>query len=108
MATIQKQLGEYLKGEFVKEKGITFLTISTEPRDVDGVYGVKLVCDVTYDGYIQGNPHIWTLNQTSRNALIDKYGNDTAKMVGKKIPIETSITEKGRAIFVDRTILEKL
>ena len=78
------------------------------PEDVESEYGVKLECKVNYDGFVKGNPYIWTLNKTSRNALIDKYGNDTAKLLNKKIPIETATTDKGRAIYVDKEALSKL
>ncbi len=30
---------------------------------------------------------VWTLNKQSKNSLIDKFGNDTIKMVGQHIPI---------------------
>ena len=90
-----------MKGEYVKEKGITHLTITSEPKDVDGNFGKKLECEVSYDGFKKDNPNIWTLNKKSRNALIDKLGGNTTKWIGFKVPIETAITEKGRAIYVD-------
>jgi len=92
----------------VKEKGITVLKIITEPRDVDGDFGKKLECKVTYDGIREGSPNQWSMNKKSRNALIDKFGNDTLKWVGKLIPIETATTEKGRAIYVDEIELKKV
>jgi len=30
---------------------------------------------------------VWMLNKQSKNALIDKFGSDTVKMVGNTIPI---------------------
>lgn len=69
--------------------------------DVDGNFGKKLECEVSYDSFKDGSPNTWTLNKKSRNALIDKLGNDTTKWIGFKVPIETAITEKGRAIYVD-------
>ena len=108
MTKIEKQTGDYLKGEFVKEKGITQLKITSEPKDVQGDFGIKLECKVSYDGFSTGSPSTWTLNKKSRNALIDKLGNDTAKWIGFVVPIETAITEKGRAIYVDIPALTKL
>jgi len=62
---------------------------------------------VSYQGVTDDSPSTWSMNKKSRNALIDKFGNDTEKWIGKKVPIETSITEKGRAIYVDVTELNK-
>jgi hypothetical protein len=108
MTTIEKQTGNYLKGDFVKEKGITQLKITSEPKDVQGDFGIKLECQVSYEGFNTGSPSTWTLNKKSRNALIDKLGNDTEKWIGFTVPVETAITEKGRAIYVDIPALQKL
>ena len=108
IAIIDKQVGNYLKGEYVKEKGITKLKITSEAVDVNGDFGRKLECEVTYDGQTQESPNKWTLNKRSRNALIDKFGPDTTKWIGNVVPIETSLTEKGRAIYVDEVELAKV
>ncbi len=91
----------------MKEKAIQTLVIVTEPKDVDGSFGKKLECQVGYVGITDDSPDLWTLNKKSRNTLIDKLGNDTTKWIGRKIPIETAITEKGRAIYVDAEALSK-
>lgn len=108
MTTIEKQTGNYLKGDFVKEKGLTELKITSEPKDVNGDFGIKLECQVSYDGFGTGSPSTWTLNKKSRNALIDKLGKDTEKWIGFVVPVETAITEKGRAIYVDIPALDKM
>lgn len=113
MAEIEKQVGEYIKGEFVKERGITVLKIEDEPKDVDGQFGTKLECKISYQGQKQGDPYKWTLNKKSRNMLIDKYSIPGVKfntnvLIGKEIPIETAVTEKGRAIYVDEIKLKAM
>ena len=110
MGVIEKQVGTYLKGDYVKEKGITKLKIMSEARDVDSNFseGKKLECKVSYDGQIKDGPDTWTLNKKSRNALIDKLGADTVKWIGFVVPVETAITEKGRAIYVDMVELGKI
>ena len=108
MGVIEKQLGEYLKGDYVKEKGITKLKILTEAKDSDSKdFGVKLECKVSYDGMVKDSPDTWSMNKTSRNALIDFLGADTKNWVNRIIPIETAVTEKGRAIHVDVAEMKK-
>lgn len=108
MGIIEKQLGGYLKGDFVKENMINNLKIITEPKDEDGDYGKKLVCNVTYDGITEDSPRIWSMNKKSRNELIDKLGKDTEKWIGFTVPVETAPTEKGRAIYVDSVRLKSM
>lgn len=108
IGVIEKQVGEYLKGDYVKEKGITKLKILTEPKDVDGDFGEKLECQVSYEGQTAKAPRTWTLNKKSRNILIDFFGDNTVNWINKIVPIETAQTEKGRAIYVDLTELQKI
>lgn len=91
----------------MKEKSITKLKILTEAKDVDSDFGAKLECKVSYDGMKKDSPDNWSLNKKSRNALIDHFGPDTKDWIGFTIPIETAITEKGRAIYVDIVELQK-
>ena len=92
----------------MKSKGIAKLKITSEPKDVDGNFGKKLECEVSFLGQTEGSPNKWTLNKKSRNALIDKFGADTIKWIGQEVPIETAQTEKGRAIYVDEVELAKI
>lgn len=91
----------------MKERGIDTLIIVTEPKEVDGKFGVKPECEVSFQGQTEDDPHSWTLNKKSTDALIDKFGTDSKKWMGSKIPIETAPTEKGRAIYVDTDKLNK-
>jgi hypothetical protein len=108
MGIIEKQLSEYLKGDYVKEKGIQSLKILTEAKDSDSKdFGVKLECNVSYDNMVKDAPYIWSMNKTSRNVLIDFFGKDTKNWIGRIVPVETAVTEKGRAIHVDVVELKK-
>jgi hypothetical protein len=111
MAVIEKQTGEYMKGEFVKERQITDLKIEDEPKDVSGEFGVKLECKVSFAGQMKEDPFKWTLNKKSRNVLIEHFSVpgtkfDSVILVGQTIPVETGATEKGRAIYVDEARLK--
>ncbi len=91
----------------MKERGIEVLIIVTEPKEVDGKFGIKPECQVSFQGQTEDDPKFWTLNKKSTNALVDKFGTDSTKWMGVKIPIETAPTEKGRAIYVDIDKLNK-
>lgn len=39
---------------------------------------------------------IWTLNKQSKNALIDKFGSDSLKMVGQQIPVMPESYGRGK------------
>ncbi len=51
---------------------------------------------------------IWSMNKTSKNILIDKFGNDTIKMVGESIPVMAEPYGKNKfTINVDKNELNK-
>ena len=80
------QIDRDLTGEFAKEHGISKLIILEEPKVHDGNFGNRV------DARVQCNDTkktiaIWSINKTSKNILIDHFGNDTVKMVGQSIPI---------------------
>jgi hypothetical protein len=107
MGIIEKQTGNFLKGDYVKEKGITKLKILTEAKDVDSEFGAKLECEVSYDNMNKESPTSWSMNKKSRNILIDQFGDNTKNWVNRIVPIETALTEKGRAIYVDTVEMAK-
>jgi hypothetical protein len=107
MGTIEKQTGEYLKGDFVKDRDIRELQIVSTPMDVESQFGTKLQCDVTFAGQTKEDPFKWTLNKKSRNILVEYFGTNDADWVNKTVPIESAPTEKGRAIYVDEAKLKK-
>ncbi len=112
--TITKVLtGRYLKGSFVKENDIKEFVIVSKPEIVDSEYEGKITkkvqCQVEYKDKGKEDPNVWEMNQTCRNILVDKFGEDETNWMGKKIPVETGLTSNNkRSIMVDSTILAKL
>jgi len=102
--------GNYLTGEFVKEKGITKLDISNARNvefEQDGKKKNRVQVDVSYQGQGKDDPNTWTMNLTSAKVLADFFKSDDADKWKGKIPIETAPTEKGRAIYVDKIELKR-
>jgi len=96
----------YIKGDHVKQYKIKEFVILTEPQIEDTEYGPKLKCKIEYQNKGKEDPDLWQLNNTSRNALIKKYGKETKDWIGKKIPIETSLGSNNKyAIMIDPSIL---
>lgn len=104
------EAGNYLKGEFVKERGITSLDISNAKNvefEQEGKKKIRVQVDVTYKGQGKDDPNKWTMNQTSARVLAEHFRSDDSEKWHGKIPIETAPTEKGRAIYVDKIELKK-
>ena len=106
--------GNYLKAKFVKEHKITELQI-TDARTItlvefegkDGKPATqKVQCDVTYKAQGKEDPSSWTMNNKSRNALIDVWGSDTDNWVDKKIPITIGGAGEMEHILVDAMRIE--
>ena len=74
--------GEFArKGEDIKNGDI--ITINNEGEVVSGDYGDRNVFKVE----TKNGEKLLTFNQTSINYLIDAYGDETSKWVGKKIKV---------------------
>jgi len=98
MVQVEKSETNWLNGNKCKENDITELVIVTEPIPEEGQFGVKLTCKVNANK----NDYNWSMNDTSKNALIEKFGKETKSWIGKKIPIETALSSNNkRAILVD-------
>jgi len=100
--------GNTLKVADVVEKKITSLKITDEGvmRTYEGEKEgdkstTKLVIGVTYDDQREGDPTFWSMNNKSRNALIDIWGDDTADWVGKTAEISISGDGEYKHIVVD-------
>ncbi len=100
--------GNNLKVEFVHEKKITSLKIEDEgemityeaKKEGDSP-STKLVIGVSYNGQSDGDPNKWSMNNKSRNALIDIWGDDTAEWVGKTAEISIAGEGEFKHIVVD-------
>ena len=100
--------GNNLKVEFVEEKKITSLKIVDEgemvtydAKNEGDKATTKLVIGVNYDNKKVGDPNRWSLNNKSRNALIDIWGDDTSDWVNKVAEISISGEGEYKHIVVD-------
>ena len=100
--------GNNLKVDFVTERKITSLKIIDEgemvtyqPKNDSEKASTKLVVGVNYDGKSDGDPDKWSLNNKSRNALIDIWGDDTTNWIGKIAEISISGEGEFKHIVVD-------
>jgi len=100
--------GNTLKVADVIEKKLTRLKITDEGemKTYEGEKegdksSTKLVIGISYEGQKQGDPDKWSMNNKSRNALINIYGDDTETWIGKEPEIQLEGTGEYRHIVVD-------
>lgn len=111
---VPKSLGDNVKVGLVKDLGITSLKILDEGTFVkyaplkDGDREVeKLVVKVSFDGQKDHHPFKWPMNDKSRNAVIDIYGDESSKWEGKTIDIQVAGAGEFEHIAVDVVRTEK-
>lgn len=80
---------------------VTFTPKRKEGDKEDPKPTTKLIIGVTYKGIRDGDPTRWALNNKSRNALIDLWGDDTEKWIGKTADITYAGESEYRHIIVD-------
>lgn len=112
MVIVEKSESEFFKGEFANIRGITEFIFITEPaeneKEYDGKKSYKIEGQIEFEGQTKNDPHTMTLNDTSRNTLIEILGKDTKKWMGIPIPINSSIGgNKKWQILVDGPRLKK-
>lgn len=100
--------GNTLKVTDVVEKKLTKLKITDEGEmktydaEKEGDKSTtKLVIGISYEGQKDGDPIKWSMNNKSRNALIDIWGDDTASWVNKEAEISISGDGEYKHIVVD-------
>ena len=89
----------FLNKSVIKDKGVKAVTIETEPIYVDVEFegkpqGKRLECIVSTD-VLDPVKCKWQMNPTTSNFLIDEFGSDTEKWIGKKI--ELAVKQAGSA-----------
>lgn len=102
----------YLNKKIVNEGGVKIVTIKSIPELVDTEYegkkSKKLQC--TCDTQVLDPVSVlWQMNATTQNYLIDLYGKETEKWVGKQI--ELAIKQAGSAspaVYPKGCSLEKI
>ena len=97
-----------IKVAFVLQNRITTLTIEDEgelkiyePKNEGERPKERLNIGVSYQGKRDDDPDRWSMNNKSRNALIDIFGDDTRNWVGKNIEITISGQGEYQHIVVD-------
>ena len=97
--------GDHIKAQFVKDKRITTITIRSEGKfvtfEANGKSVERLSFDIDYQGRTDADPSTWTLNNKSRNALIDAFGPDSTKWVGRQVEIKLDGAGEYEHITVD-------
>lgn len=76
---VQKDSGKFLSADDVTDQDI--VTIVNEGKEEESKYGTRLQIGLKT---ASGEEKTLTLNPTSKNALIDQYGDDTKEWIGKE------------------------
>ena len=71
------------KGEDIKNGDVVVIT--NEGQEIDGKFGTQNVFSVK----TKTAEVAMSFNQTSLNAIIDEYGDDSVKWIGKEVKIHT-------------------
>ena len=99
------EIGNFLTAGFVRERRVTTLRVTDAGTMVTfeqkGRSVEKISLGIEYEGMKGEDPNTWTLNNKSRNALIDIFGNDTAKWVGRVVEINLDGSGEYEHITVD-------
>jgi len=100
--------GNNLNIEHVVTKKITTLKITDEgemvtyePQKAGDKPSIKLVIGVNYEGQATDDPQKWAMNNKSRNALIDLWGDDTKSWINKSAEISIAGEGEFKHIIVD-------
>jgi len=102
--------GNYLKQQFVTANFITALKIENAGSSVEftntdkkgnDVTVSKWQVEVSYEGQKEGDPNVWTMNNTSFNAVLDLFGDETEKWIGKVVEITIGGEGEMKHIKVD-------
>ena len=98
-------IGDHITAKFVKDRRITVLTIKNEGEyvtfEANGKSVERVSVDIDYQGRNDGDPGTWTLNNKSRNALIDVFGPDSSKWIGRQVEIKLDGVGEYEHITVD-------
>ncbi len=95
----------HLTAKFVQENRITAITITSEGEyvkfDQNGKEVEKISLGIEYGGQRSDDPKNWSLNNKSRNALIQIFGEDTAQWIGKTVELKIEGAGEYTHVMVD-------
>lgn len=90
---------------FVKADDIgadTVFKILDEPIEVQGKYGKKLECRIQMqDGNNKANAK-WSINNTSKDTMIDGCGKETEEWIGKSVKVHKATINNKDSILVNK------
>lgn len=88
MTNVKKMFeGNYLKAEDCKDGDIVKIIAEGEPSEIEGKKGkVKIV--LNYDVEVNGQEKTFTPNMTNGRAMIEAWGEDDEKWVGKSFKVK--------------------
>ena len=72
----------------------------SEVKDVQTDFGVKPRCTVTVSNGIETHAKEWNLNKQNINYLVENFGNDSIKWIGKKVGVFTESIKGNLAIRI--------
>jgi len=95
--TKKVSVGQFLKkGEDYKANDV--VEIASEGKAIEGDYGIRQVFLIKLADGREGNVNF---NQTTINNLVDGFGNDSVKWIGKKVKVEAVLSNvQGKMIKV--------
>ena len=104
--------GNFLNAKSVKDLRITTVKIESEGELVtfeakDGKKQEKVSLKISFQGQRPDDPDSWTLNNKSRNSLIELFGGSTPKWVGQTVELKLDGTGEYEHITVDEMRTKK-
>ncbi|MDE0265550.1 MAG: hypothetical protein OXK17_00770 [Thaumarchaeota archaeon] len=100
--------GDYLNASFVQRRKLTTVRIvdegeikQIEDKKNKGKIIEKPCFGITYVGQGNNDPFKWTLNNKTRNALIDLFGHDTSQWINQNVEITLAGDGEYRHATVD-------
>ncbi len=102
---LDKAEGDYLKASFVKKRSLTTVRIVDEGTmqeyEQKGELVQKPVFGISYVGQGPNDPYKWTMNNKTRNALLDIFGYETSLWVGQSVEITLAGEGEYQHVTVD-------
>lgn len=89
---VSRDMGKFLSVEDVKDQEL--IVIAGEGEETKGKFGDRLQIEVK----VGENEKVLTLNPTSKNNLIDAYGDDTSAWIGKEARVHLTKSKIGKEL----------
>ena len=80
----------------------TVFKILDEPIEVQGKYGKKLECRIQMQNGTEKSNAKWSINNTSKDTMIDGYGKQTEEWIGKSVKVHKATINNKDSILVNK------